>query len=596
MTTGDWGCLTQLFFDNLGTLLGALFAIQDMSNFGAPVEDINQVVWGKIVPGVGLTLIVGNAYYTWQAIRLTKAWGRPYTAQPYGLNTPAAFAFVFNIMYPVYFANVDAVGPGEAFSLAYKVALAANFITGLISTVLAFFGPLILRLVPPAALLVPIAGIGIAFLGLEQVTNSFAAPIVGYSTVMWVFIGWYAGVRLGYGSIRCPEALQVILIGIVLGWATGLNDKETVQSASELVKWWGPDWSADELFADFNLVKDYMGIVIPIGISATATTLMCLVSAKNAGDPYPVRESMIVDGIGTMIASFFGSPFGTVIYIGHPAHKKSGALVGYSLTNGLIYLALSWFGILALMQSIVNQATIGPIVLFVGLAVNEEALNFIPPRHYPAYIIGLFPSIYDWVVNIAGKSPIQNFETGGNINLTGLPNWMGVLAWKRGALLVSFVWVAMLVMVIDRKWSLATIWAGIGAAFALFGIVHVPEAGFDTFTSPVWEQCQSSDNCWEHGQQWKFFLAYIMLAGTFALIEIARRFGGGDNLLPAIEDEEKDHVFNDWFADAGIDTSNRSSLPLNGSGVKKEGEEDLAGSESSERKADSAEPIMEIEA
>lgn len=218
-------------------------------------------------------------------------------------------------MYPVYFANVGDVGPAEAFSLAYKVALAANFITGLISTVLAFFGPLILRVVPPAALLVPIAGIGIAFLGLEQVSNSLAAPIVGYSAIMWVFLGWYAGVRLGYGDYRLPEALQVILVGVILGWATGLNKKETVQDAADLVKWYGPDWSADELFADFNLVRDYLGIVIPIGISATATTMMCLVSAKNAGDPFPIRESMIVDGIGTMIASFFGSPFGTVIYI-----------------------------------------------------------------------------------------------------------------------------------------------------------------------------------------------------------------------------------------------------------------------------------------
>lgn len=98
MTAGDWGALTQLFFDNLSTLLGALFAIQDMANFGAPTEEINNVVWGRIVPGVGMTMVAGNAYYTWQAIRLTKTWGRPYTAQPYGLNTPAAFAFVFNIM------------------------------------------------------------------------------------------------------------------------------------------------------------------------------------------------------------------------------------------------------------------------------------------------------------------------------------------------------------------------------------------------------------------------------------------------------------------------------------------------------------------
>lgn len=100
----------------------------------------------------------------------------------------------------------------------------------------------------------------------------------------------------------------------------------------------------------FLQVANYLGIVIPIGISATATTLMCLVSAKTAGDPYPVRESMIADGIGTMIASFFGSPFGTVIYIGHPAYKKSGARAGYSLANGVLFLIFSWFGILALMQ------------------------------------------------------------------------------------------------------------------------------------------------------------------------------------------------------------------------------------------------------
>jgi hypothetical protein len=74
-------------------------------------------------------------------------------------------------------------------------------------------------------------------------------------------------------------------------------------------------WTASDLFADFNLLVDYLGIVIPLGISAAATSLMCLVSAKEAGDPFPVRESLIADGIGTCIASFFGSPFGTVIYV-----------------------------------------------------------------------------------------------------------------------------------------------------------------------------------------------------------------------------------------------------------------------------------------
>lgn len=293
---------------------------------------------------------------------------------------------------PVYFSLVGTVGPAKAFDIGYRVALVANFITGMISTVLACFGPQILKYVPASALLVPIAGIGIAFLGLEQLTNSIAAPIVGYYATIWLFLGWYSGVRIGYGSVRLPEALQVILAGVILGWATGLNKGKAVEDASKLVKWWGPVFAAEELFSDFSLIKDYLGIVIPIAISATATTLMCLVSAKNAGDPYPVRETMISDGIGTMLSSVMGSPFGTVIYIGHPAHKRSGALVGYSVVNGFCYLLLSWFGVLALVQSLVNQATIGPIVLFVGLMCNEDAINFMPPRHYAAYIIGIFPS------------------------------------------------------------------------------------------------------------------------------------------------------------------------------------------------------------
>lgn len=131
MTGGDIGATTQLFFDNLSTLLGALFAIQNMSNFGVSRGVIDDVVFGKIVPGVGITLVIGNLYYSWQAIRLSNKYGRQYTAQPYGLNTPAAFAFVFNIIYTVYFDNANfATGDNfdDSFILGYKVALAGKLL------------------------------------------------------------------------------------------------------------------------------------------------------------------------------------------------------------------------------------------------------------------------------------------------------------------------------------------------------------------------------------------------------------------------------------------------------------------------------------
>jgi hypothetical protein len=219
---------------------------------------------------------------------------------------------------------------------------------------------------------------------------------------------------------------------------------------------------------------------------------------------------------------------------------------------------MSWFGILALIQSVVNAATIGPIVFFVGLMINEEALNFMPSRHYPAYIIGIFPSIYDWVVNVAQRAPLTG---DGQYNLnypTGSPGFVGVLAWKRGALLVSMVWVAMIVMVLDRKWVMAGVWAMIGAAFAVFGSIHVPEAGFENFSDPTWDQCDLNTvtvpKCWEHAEQWMFFVAYLMLAATFALIEVAKKF---DPTIKAEMDDESAHAFDHWFKEAskGGDTS-----------------------------------------
>jgi hypothetical protein len=216
----------------------------------------------------------------------------------------------------------------------------------------------------------------------------------------------------------------------------------------------------------------------------------------------------------------------------------------------------SWFGILALIQSLVNQATIGPIVFFVGLMVNEEALNFMPSRHYSAYIIGLFPSIFDWVTNVADRPSLgQDF----NINHTKSAAWTGVLAWKRGSLLVSMLWVAMLVNVLDRQWKSATVWALVAVVFAVFGIIHVPEAGFENFTTPTIEQCWNSAQpgaepivqCWEYGAQWMFVVAYIMLGATFVVLHVAAKY---DRTIAVPIDDESRHAFDDWFKDAACAT------------------------------------------
>lgn len=76
---------------------------------------------------------------------------------------------------------------------------------------------------------------------------------------------------MGFGNFRIPEALMVILVGVALGWITGLNTGDQVDAAADNVKWWGPTWTADELFADFSLAGDYIGVIVPLGKQDSAS-------------------------------------------------------------------------------------------------------------------------------------------------------------------------------------------------------------------------------------------------------------------------------------------------------------------------------------
>ena len=96
---GDFGCICQLFFDNLSTILGVLYATQDLERVGnVSSATMTNVIYQRVAPGIGLSLLLGNTYYSWMATRQAKKYGRPYTAQPYGINTVQSFALVFNVI------------------------------------------------------------------------------------------------------------------------------------------------------------------------------------------------------------------------------------------------------------------------------------------------------------------------------------------------------------------------------------------------------------------------------------------------------------------------------------------------------------------
>eukprot|EP00471_Norrisiella_sphaerica_P009565 CAMPEP_0184493730 /NCGR_PEP_ID=MMETSP0113_2-20130426/26806_1 /TAXON_ID=91329 /ORGANISM="Norrisiella sphaerica, Strain BC52" /LENGTH=123 /DNA_ID=CAMNT_0026879111 /DNA_START=123 /DNA_END=490 /DNA_ORIENTATION=- len=119
-----------------------LVCLQTLLAAGFPAE----IVYGKITPGVGLSMAFGSIFYMVQAMMMAQKTGRKdICAQPFGINTPGAFAFISSIILPVYFKKLSYDGDvptntKEAAEFAWKVGVAANFVQGAVEVAFALIG------------------------------------------------------------------------------------------------------------------------------------------------------------------------------------------------------------------------------------------------------------------------------------------------------------------------------------------------------------------------------------------------------------------------------------------------------------------------
>ena len=282
--------LFSLFFDNLSTLLGfsgAILGLGGALGTDAAKALLEEILFQRIVPAAGIMLFVGNVYYTWQAVRLANKYQKPYTAQPYGLNTAGGFPFIFGIIYGVFF-SYECAGETcteaeeiERVTIAWQVCVTGNFLTGCINIFLGFFGEFMMQFFPVAAMLVPLAGIGFTWLALNQIAGNFANPAIGLIPVFLIFTQYYALGRFHIcKGFYVPEAIPIVAFGCLAGWLYG-----TQGDIAEPVT--GGAWAGDAFIKGFDYIGDYIGTVLPFSIAASFVDMMCLVSAQKAGDPYP---------------------------------------------------------------------------------------------------------------------------------------------------------------------------------------------------------------------------------------------------------------------------------------------------------------------
>jgi adenine/guanine/hypoxanthine permease len=458
-TSGDVDGFFGLFFSGFPDLL-LIVGLAPACGFDS------GFVTDRVLPGVAVSVLVGNLFYAWQARRLAVRTGRAdVTAIPFGVNTPTIFAYVFLIMAPVYARTHSGLE-------AWRAGVFASFVSGAFQTLGAFCTDWLRRQTPRAALLCPLAGLALAYLCLGFVFGVFAQAAVALLPMIVLFSLYGSRLRLPW---RIPPGLVAIGLGAALVVILRAMHIYTVPLApveSPQLHW--PHLINVPMLFQHRAWWSYLTIILPLASLDTLASLQILESVKIAGDDYPTTPSLLMNGVGTLAAAALGSPFPTTLYVGHAAHKGNGARSGYSALNGVITLLLCTTGMLPLVLRVVPLEVAGPVIVWFGLVTVGQAFVEVPSDQGIAVALGLIPMLAQWAAGIvdtvaraAGSSlaiilPRINTE----LALGGL------LALGQGALLTSMIWAATLALVIGRRFFAAACWMAAAAVLSCFGVIH----------------------------------------------------------------------------------------------------------------------------
>lgn len=509
---GDLDGFFGLFVDNLIQLILIVVLC------GAILKMPGGLVYGRILPGVAVSLLIGNIFYAFQARSLSLRTGQTnVTALPYGVNTVSLFAYILFVMKPVVEQTND-------IELAWRVGLAACLGSGIIEFGGAFIAGWVKRATPRAALLTTLAGIAITFISMDFCFRIFADPLVGFAPLAFIFIQYIGRIYL---PKKIPAGFVAVVSGTALAWLLGRMNSDALVNAMN-IQLQIPNLYIFDLMS--AVVSPYMlaflPVIIPMGLFNLLGSLQNLESAEAAGDKYPVKSSLAVNGIGTIAAAAFGSVFPTTIYIGHPGWKAMGAGAGYSVANGVVITFLCLFGLVGFVSALVPVEAGAAILLWIGVTIAAQAFQATPSNHAPAVVVGFFPAMAAWGLLML-ESGLR--AAGTNIGAVGLQSLAiqlpiaGLISLERGFIFTSMILAAMTVALIERHYRAAVGWALTAAIASATGIMH----GYKIVDNAI-------VNAYGPAYTWQFVLGYLGIAVIFLMLGLREARQEKGNLMTQI--------------------------------------------------------------
>jgi AGZA family xanthine/uracil permease-like MFS transporter len=488
---GDLDGFFALALDNLVNLL--LISSFCLGLLGFTPE----VFYHHVLPATAVSLVIGNFFYAREARALARRENRrDVCALPYGISLFTVFAYSLLVMLPAQQSALAAGLPkAEADLIAWRAGIAAAFGTGMIEAVGGWWANQLRAVLPRAALLATPAMVGLLLISGLFFFKCVEFPVIGFSTLGLVIALYYGGMKLRGGI---PASLLIMVVGTALAWIFYRGRPHPLvpvgHPAFDQIGLRLPVPVLGDLWHALPYLYPYLPVILPMGLLNLISSLQGLESAAAAGDDYPGRPALLVNGLGTVGAAAFGSPFPTTLYYGHPGWKALGARSAYSTINAVFFTVILLTGTLSLITYAVPIEAGMAILVWIGATLFIQAFSTVPVRHYPAIAMGMLPVvggftalvIRDAVAGAGGSfSPqlLAQVEQSRNFGLAG------VFAIDAGYIFMSVIWALITVYVIERQFRRAALGAFVAALVTAVGLMHSYQVTkFDIISSiqPAW--------------------------------------------------------------------------------------------------------------
>src|SRR5689334_17377632 len=206
-TATDWNA----FFGFGTNILVNMLVLTGLLRFVLKMPD--SVVFGRILPALGLMMCLSTCYYAWLAYRLALKTGRTdVCALPSGVSVPHMFVVTFVIMLPI------AIKTGDPLK-GWSAGLVWVFFQSFILMIGGFIAPYIRKITPRAALLGALAGISITFISMRPALEMAMTPAIGFLCFAIILASWFGGYRY---PKAIPAGLVAIAAGMLIAWGATL--------------------------------------------------------------------------------------------------------------------------------------------------------------------------------------------------------------------------------------------------------------------------------------------------------------------------------------------------------------------------------------